>query len=67
MLIESETWKNRRHQCAGLDAKEIKAYIVQKFGSGIPLNVVTVEVTPAQLNINPELIAGRAIHLVLIL
>jgi hypothetical protein len=44
-----------------------RTYIVQELGSSVTLYVVTVKVTPSQLNIDPELVAGSAIHLVLVL
>lgn len=48
-------------------AKELGTYVVQELGSSVTLYVVAVEVSPSQLNINPELVASSAIHLVLVL
>ena len=42
-------------------------YIVQEFSTGVTLDVVSVEVTPSKLNVDPELVAGGAIQDVLAL
>ena len=44
---------------------EVKTYIVQELGTSVPLDVVGVEVTPSQLNVDPELVASGTIENVL--
>ena len=44
-----------------------QTHIVQELGSSVTLYVMTVKVAPPQLNVNPELVASSAIHLVLVL
>ena len=38
-----------------------KTYVVQEFGTSISLNVVTVEVSPTKLDIDPILVAGSTV------
>ena len=42
-------------------------HVVKELRTSVPLNIVTVEVTPTKLNINPELVAGRSVENVLAL
>jgi hypothetical protein len=43
------------------------AYIVQELRSGVSLNIVRVKITPAELHVNPEFVAGCAVQNVLVL
>ena len=45
----------------------MKTYIVQELGTSVPLDVVGVEVTPSQLNVDPELVARCAVQNILAL
>lgn len=36
--------------------------VVQKLGPGISLNVMRVIVSPSELNVNPVLLSGGAVH-----
>ena len=42
-------------------------YIVQEFGTSVTVDVVRVKVTPAKLNVNPVLVACRAVKNVFVL
>lgn len=42
-----------------------KTYIIKELGTCVALNIVGVEVSPTQLHINPEFVAGRTIKHVL--
>ena len=42
-------------------------YIIEEFGAGIALNVVGVEVTPAELDVDPIFVAGCTIENILVL
>ena len=42
-------------------------HVVQELGASVPLDIVRVEVTPTQLYVDPELVAGGAVEYVLAL
>ena len=45
----------------------MKTYVVHELRTGVPLDVVGIEVAPTQLDINPELVTRRTIENVLAL
>lgn len=45
----------------GVDAHVVRG-VVQELGPGVALDVVGVVVAPAQLNVNPVLLGGGAVH-----
>ena len=42
----------------------MKTYVVQELRTGVPLDVVGIEVTPTQLNVDPELVARSTVQYV---
>ena len=42
----------------------MKTYVVQELRTGVPLDVVGIEVAPTQLNVDPELVARSTIQYV---
>ena len=42
-------------------------YIIKELGASVPLDVVSVEISPTQLNVDPELVAGSAVKYILTL
>ena len=42
-------------------------HVVQKFGPGVSFNIVRVKITPSELHVYPELVAGCTVQNVLIL
>ena len=36
-------------------------YIIKELGASVPLDVVSVEISPTELNVDPELVASGAI------
>ena len=59
-LIQALTFKLTRRSYS-------TTYVVKELGTSVPLDVVSVEVAPTELDINPELVAGCAIEDVLTL
>ena len=41
--------------------------VVEELGASVPLDVVSVEISPTQLNVDPELVAGSAVKYILTL
>ena len=50
------------HPCGGGVDTHVVGGVVQELGSGVTLNVMGVVVTPAQLNVDPVLLCGGAVH-----
>lgn len=42
-------------------------HVIKEFGSRVPLDIMSVEIAPAKLNIDPVLVARRAIQHVFVL
>jgi len=59
MLIESDTY--RGFEASGLAAK-LKTYIIQELRTSVSLDVVSIEVAPTKLHINPVFVAGGSIE-----
>jgi hypothetical protein len=60
MFMKSET-------CSGIRVKYcgsylVNAHIIQKFGTSIPLDVMSIKTTPPQPDINPVLVACCAVE-----
>ena len=45
----------------------MQTYIVQELRTSVPLDVVGIEITPTQLNVDPELVARSTIQNILAL
>lgn len=66
MLIESETYEVGEGQHIAAKSGDKKAtYVVQEFGTSVSLNIVRVEITPSELDIYPELVAGGTLQNIL--
>lgn len=37
------------------------AYVVQEFSTGVTFNIVSIEITPSELHVNPVLVASSTI------
>lgn len=61
MQIVSQVNGNEHSSGGGVDA-HVVCGVVQELGSGVALNVVRVIVAPSELNVNPVLLCGGAVH-----
>ena len=48
-------------------AEKWTTYVVKELGASVPLDVVSVEISPTELNVDPKLVASGAIKYILAL
>ena len=56
--MESETWKEREKR----QKWAIRAtYVIQEFSTSVTFDIVSVEITPSELYVNPVFVTGSTI------